>query len=796
MISIIKRWKFQNGAKSFYKFVFTLFISQFFIRLYELTYIAFSNPDFQFSIGNITSCFLFDVSFILFVSGVLLPIFILTNAYFPKTSKIGLFTLVGLFTLAGFLCSRFYATTLVPVGKVVFSYSISDQIKIVQTEGGIRISDFIFICFQIILILSIQKHINKWVQNKNLQRAILVFILIFAVSHIPIDHVVRNKTTNKQYFEIVNKSYYFFRDILTTNDIETMSSKPMEPADVKNYQSEFSIKEFTNPDFPLLHKKNKNSTLLPFFKPLNENPNIVIVIVESLSRKITGPNAELGSFTPFLDSLRDHSLYWENFISTSERTIGVLPSLLGSLPHAKNGFASLGGDMPNHLTLASILKKNAYQTNFFYGGDSWFDNMNVFISRQGFDYIASGKFYTLNNSVFWGDNDSIMFMKSINYIDEFGKTPFLNLYLTLSTHGPFDFPSSKYNDSTYTAITQNMDLKSQKTVSGDNEKMIKSFIYTDNQLRGLFNAYRERPEYANTIFVITGDHGIASISQENQIKKYHTPLIIFSPLLKKPQTFKGMSSHYDITPSLLSLIENETKLKTPDEVHWLGGQLDTSSCFGSNINLSIMEINREVNEFVNNKYFYSQDRLFEISDNLNCTEISNDSLLLAVNISRLIVGKTDYYSSIFNKIIPEKIAKLWGSIYELVSTKNENSLTIDAKNTYYNLVRIETGDNSKNYKVYFSCDFKLDSSLLEKIPIVAISVNTASANSVSYSQVPMLEPDKIIADSINHVSVTLETSIPKLYKDSTLILKVYIWNKDSISMKLKDLTIKTFTSNQ
>lgn len=120
MISIIERWKFQNGAKSFYKFVFILFISQFFIRLYELTYIAFSNPDFKFSIGNITSCFLFDVSFILFVSGVLLPIFILTNAYFPKTSKIGLFTLVGLFTLAGFLCSRFYATTLVPVGKVIF----------------------------------------------------------------------------------------------------------------------------------------------------------------------------------------------------------------------------------------------------------------------------------------------------------------------------------------------------------------------------------------------------------------------------------------------------------------------------------------------------------------------------------------------------------------------------------------------------------------------------------------------------------------------------------------------------
>lgn len=59
----------------------------------------------------------------------------------------------------------------------------------------------------------------------------------------------------------------------------------------------------------------------------------------------------------------------------------------------------------------------------------------------------------------------------------------------------------------------------------------------------------------------------------------------------------------------------------------------------------------------------------------------------------------------------------------------------------------------------------------------------------------MLEPDKIIADSVNHVSLTLETSIPKLYMDSTLILKAYIWNKDGISINLKNLTIKTFTSN-
>jgi len=56
---------------------------------------------------------------------------------------------------------------------------------------------------------------------------------------------------------------------------------------------------------------------------------------------LLGEGAEYGGFTPYLDSLTTKSLYWENFLSNTGRTFGVLPSLLGSLPFGKSGFMEL-----------------------------------------------------------------------------------------------------------------------------------------------------------------------------------------------------------------------------------------------------------------------------------------------------------------------------------------------------------------------------------------------------------------------------------------------------------------------
>jgi phosphoglycerol transferase MdoB-like AlkP superfamily enzyme len=44
---------------------------------------------------------------------------------------------------------------------------------------------------------------------------------------------------------------------------------------------------------------------------------------------------------------------------------------------------------------------------------------------------------------------------------------------------------------------------------------------------------KKRPEYDNTIFIITGDHRLTSLfKKKEQIMQISVPLIIFSPMLK------------------------------------------------------------------------------------------------------------------------------------------------------------------------------------------------------------------------------------------------------------------------
>lgn len=112
-------------------------------------------------------------------------------------------------------------------------------------------------------------------------------------------------------------------------------------------------------------------------------PNLVFIIVEGLGRSFSGPDAALGSFTPFLDSLAARSLYWDNFLAVQGRTFAMLPSLFGSLPFGDNGFSALGGRMPQHDTLLSVLHGQGYHLKFYGGFDLDFDNERQFMRRQG-----------------------------------------------------------------------------------------------------------------------------------------------------------------------------------------------------------------------------------------------------------------------------------------------------------------------------------------------------------------------------------------------------------------------------
>lgn len=49
----------------------------------------------------------------------------------------------------------------------------------------------------------------------------------------------------------------------------------------------------------------------------------------------------------------------------------------------------LGPSYPNHQSLISLLKKNNYHTSFFSGYNTYFDDLEYFLTSQGTDFILN-----------------------------------------------------------------------------------------------------------------------------------------------------------------------------------------------------------------------------------------------------------------------------------------------------------------------------------------------------------------------------------------------------------------------
>ena len=168
-----------------------------------------------------------------------------------------------------------------------------------------------------------------------------------------------------------------------------------------------------DPDYPFLHREQTPDVLGPHFNNASaQPPHLVFIIVEGLGRSFSGPDAALGSFTPFLDELAGRSLYWSNFLAPQGRTFGVLPSMFGSLPFGEKGFAALGERMPRHAGLLSVLKQQGYALRFYAGFDSDFDNERAYLALQGVDRIVDmddfGPSYARNPLSGWGYDDSVL----------------------------------------------------------------------------------------------------------------------------------------------------------------------------------------------------------------------------------------------------------------------------------------------------------------------------------------------------------------------------------------------------
>jgi tetratricopeptide (TPR) repeat protein len=318
-------------------------------------------------------------------------------------------------------------------------------------------------------------------------------------------------------------------------------------------------------------------------------------------------------------------------------------------------------EFPNKLTLFSVLKNNGYHTSFYQGTNSSFDKVDRFLNSESIDFVLDKSGFGVNYQQqaedaagsSWGYPDKELFKKSISLPREENQ-PRLEVYMTISTHEPFIPPSQEYYEREVETILSkgNFDSRAKKVIE-KNDNVFATLLYTDEAIKWFMQAYKSQPNYENTIFIITGDHRLIPIPQRNNISRFHVPLIMYSPMLKATRKMSSVSSHFDVTPSILALLENQYELKMPKKVAWMGGALDMQTAFRSTKNIPLMRNKNELKEYISKEKLYTDGDIMEIDENMDLSSAFGGG---SVEASLERFKSINHYVTTENKIIPDSLA--------------------------------------------------------------------------------------------------------------------------------------------
>ena len=659
------------------------------------------------------------------------------------------------------------------------------------------------IIFAIVFIYLIMKLLKKLKDNYRIGLSSFILAVISPIILI-FGHPRQGYFTNEFQFMLTeNIEAYFISssfDYWVRNRVYKLSN--MDFDDLKEFRDDLGQFTFVQDSFPFLHLDNHPDVIGQYFRTDSIKPNFVFIACESLSRVFSGEDAYFGSFTPFLDSLENHSLYWENCLSSTERTFGVLPALIGSLPYARKGFATLEGvGYPRHITLMSLLKKNGYHTAYYHGGPLGFDFLYDFIKYQQPDYIFNepkkGPISNLpnNKEISWGLYDDVMFKKSIIAMkSQKTKGPRFDLFLTLTTHAPFNIPNREYWEKQFDKRLKKLHLKGEQRKRALSQKYrLAAFMYLDNSLKEFLFDYKNNFDFNHTIFVITGDHRMGTPAR-NALEKYHVPLIIYSPMLKSSQKFSSVVCHLALPPTINAFMKHNYDYKSPDSIAWVMEGLDTVKTFRNIYAFPTMRNARIIEEYIYKDYYLYKNQLYRIKPGIEITPINNDSIkqILINKLERY--NKYNYYACYNNKLFPYDLLPKEEHSELLVNNQWLRTISIKSSNEYVSILHGYHFDMHKTKGFILKIDFDVNNmdSQPDSLPMIVYNIITKDNANNIWKGLRMRTSDGTMAPAgkVTHISITQTIDFDRYNFDEGTYLKLYFWNNKKVSCQINKMKVK------
>jgi phosphoglycerol transferase MdoB-like AlkP superfamily enzyme len=266
--------------------------------------------------------------------------------------------------------------------------------------------------------------------------------------------------------------------------------------------------------------------------------NLVILVEESLGAGFVGHLGGL-PLTPNLDRLAGQGWSFTRLYATGTRTARGLeaiesgfpptpaPAVL-KLPRAQEGF----------FTLAELLRRRGYATEFIYGGVANFDNMRGFDLANGFERVIEQEHF--EDPAFlgsWGVSDEDLMAKAHEVFLAHGEQPFFAVLLSGSNHDPFEYPLGRIEPFEQPDFTRHNAMK-----------------YADFAIGRLFDLARTAPYFGRTVFVVVADHDARVYGADFvPVEHFRVPAVIVGPGVPVRRDDR-LASQLDLGPTLLHLL--------------------------------------------------------------------------------------------------------------------------------------------------------------------------------------------------------------------------------------------------
>ncbi len=271
-------------------------------------------------------------------------------------------------------------------------------------------------------------------------------------------------------------------------------------------------------------------------------PNILLIVWESLPARAVERLGGVPGATPELDALSEAGLMFRHFYAAGDRTEKGLAALLaGALTIPDASILRVPAKAASLPMLSRDLAAAGYQTAFYYGGELGFGNLNSFTTEGRFErVIGKAEFPRATWSSKWGAHDEAVAERLL--ADSRGaRAPFFTVWLTLSSHEPFDVPGPV------------------RVPGSDAEaRFLNSLAYTDHVVGELLRRAARESWWQHTLVVIVADHSRpldrtdAGAAYKSAESWYHIPMLWTGGALARHGAIDGLGGQSDLAPTLLA----------------------------------------------------------------------------------------------------------------------------------------------------------------------------------------------------------------------------------------------------